>query len=136
MDLCPADLRDAELTKRTMGSLRASTGLGSAPHLVWGNEAWQTCRSNSIWSPVGFKQELVVAISDKGRADNIDVLTLAKGRADQYDWARPEAPGRVNSATDEEGVQFPDYSHTEINRVCKELAGRVKREGTGWGVGL
>lgn len=54
---------------------------------------------------MGFEQELDVAIPDKGRADNINVVTFAEGRVDQYDWARPEAPGLVNSATDEEGAQ-------------------------------
>lgn len=33
------------------------------------------------------------------------MVTFAEGRVDQYDWARPEAPGLVNSATDEEGAQ-------------------------------
>lgn len=53
---------------------------------------------------MGFEQELDVAsYIDQGRADNINVVTFAKGRADQHDWARPEAPGRVSSAADEEG---------------------------------
>lgn len=34
------------------------------------------------------------------------MATLAEGRADRHDWARPEAPGHVSSAADEEGRSF------------------------------